>query len=94
MWKLHDLAEGTSKEENAKAIKSKLEELKLKVREIKALEVGINTNDSMDSYDVVLYSEFDSIEDLARYQNHPEHVRVGDFIGKVRQERKVVDYEV
>ena len=93
MWKLKDFAEGADKKENAQKIKSKLEGLKDKIEEIKFIEIGININDSADSYDVVLYSEFDSIEDLKIYQSHPEHVMVGDFISKVRLERKVVDYK-
>ena len=94
MWKLKDSAEGADKKENARKMKSKLEGLKRKIKEIRSIEVGININDSSDAYDVVLYSEFNSTEDLDAYQNHPEHLRVGDFIGKVRLERKVVDYEV
>jgi hypothetical protein len=93
MWKLKDFAQGATKKENAQKIKSQLEELRNKIKEIKFLEVGININDSADSYDIVLYSEFDSLEDLKTYQNHPEHIRVGDFVGEVRLERKVADYE-
>jgi len=94
MWKLLDFAEGAGKEENARIIKSGLEGLKNKIKGIVFLEVGINTNNSVDSYDVVLYSEFDSINDLEIYQSDPEHIKVSVFIGKVRLERKVVDYEV
>ena len=94
MWKLKDFAEGTDKKENAQKIKSKLEGLKDKIEEIKFIEIGININDSADSYDVVLYSEFDSLENLNIYRNHPEHLKVGELVSAVRLERKVVDYEV
>jgi calcineurin-like phosphoesterase family protein len=94
MWRLKDFAEGANKKENARKIKSQLEGLKRKIKEIRYIEVGINTNDSSDSYDIVLYSEFDSSEELRIYQNHPEHLKVGDFVSKVRLERKVVDFEV
>ena len=94
MWKLKDSAEGKSKKENALIIKSKLESLKQKIKEIKHIEVGININDAADSYDVVLYSEFDSLENLNIYRNHPEHLKVGELVSAVRLERKVVDYEV
>lgn len=33
-----------------------------------------------------------NIEDLEKYQNHPEHVKVAEFIAKVREDRIVVDY--
>lgn len=93
MWKLKDFAEGSSKIENAKAIKSGLESLKGIVEELKFVEVGININPGEQAYDVVLNSEFENMEDLSIYQNHPEHVKVAEFIAKVRSERVVVDYE-
>ncbi|MGL5244279.1 MAG: Dabb family protein [Sarcina sp.] len=34
------------------------------------------------------------MEDLNSYQKHPEHVKVGEFISKVRDGRVVVDYEI
>ena len=92
MWKLKDFAEGTGKKENALKIKASLERLKSKIREVKYLEVGISTGDAADFYDMVLISEFKDLRDLESYQKHPEHVKAAEFIGKVRLERKVVDY--
>ena len=94
MWKLKKFAEGGSKDENALLIKSKLEGLRKKIKQIKKLEVGFNLNPSSTAYDIVLYSEFDTMEDLNKYKTHPEHKRVGDFVSKVRLERKAIDYEV
>lgn len=94
MWKLKDFAEGSSRIENAKRIKELLENLKDKVAEIKSIEVGININNSDSAYDVVLYSEFEDEAALEAYQNHPEHIKVADFIGKAREHRVVVDYIV
>ena len=93
MWKLKEFAEGRGKAENAQKARFLLEGLRKKIKEIKKLEVGININSSLDSCDIVLYSEFSNIENLKAYQNHPEHIKVGDFINKIRLERKVVDYE-
>jgi len=93
MWKLKEFAEGKSKLENAQIIKSDLEALKDKIEQIKYIEVGININESEQAYDVVLYSEFNSMEDLNTYQNHPEHVKVAEFVGKVREARVVTDYD-
>ena len=60
---------------------------------IKTIEVGINERMSEQGYDVVLYSEFETWDDLDLYKKHPEHVKIAEFIGKVRIERKFVDYE-
>ena len=93
MWKLKNFAEGASKDENALLVKSKLEGLKKKIKCIKTLEVGFNLIESPTAYDVVLYTEFDTVEDLNKYKTHSEHKKVGDFVTKVRLERKVIDYE-
>jgi Stress responsive A/B Barrel Domain len=94
MWKLQDFAEGADKKENALKIKASLEGLKSKIKEVKFLEVGISVSDAADFYDIVLTTAFDSAKDLESYQKHPEHVKVAGFIGKVRLERKVVDYVI
>lgn len=94
MWKLKEFAEGKEKQENAKIIKTGLENLQDKINELKFIEVGININNSSQAYDIVLYSQFDNMEDLNIYQNHPGHIKVGEFVKKVVNERVVVDYEV
>jgi hypothetical protein len=93
MWKLKDSAEGASKQENAKKAKSMLEDLNNHIPEILKLEVGINFNPSEIASDLCLYSEFDSKEALKIYQVHPKHVEAAEFIGKIRSDRNVVDYE-
>ena len=93
MWKLKNFAEGASKDENALLVKSKLEGLKKKVKCVKTLEVGLNIMESPTAYDVVLYTEFDTVEDLNKYKTHPEQKKAGSFVTKVRLERKVIDYE-
>jgi hypothetical protein len=93
MWKLKDFAEGRSKAENAQKVKFLLDGLKKQIKQIKTLEAGINADNSADAYDIVLYTEFSNAENFNIYQNHPEHMKVGEFVGKVRLERKVVDYE-
>ncbi|MBF8302929.1 MAG: stress responsive barrel protein [Candidatus Dadabacteria bacterium] len=94
MWRLKEFANGVNKEENARKLKSHLESLKSKIKEIKRIEVGINIKSSDTASDVVLYSEFDSMDDLEAYQRHPEHMKVVDFVNEIRLERRVVDYKV
>lgn len=94
MWKLHDIAEGTGKLENAKKIKADLEALKEVIKEIIEIEVGINELESDQSYDILLYSTFKDFEDLNIYQNHPDHKKVAEFIGKVKSDRIAVDYRI
>ena len=93
MWKLKDFAEGAAKAENALKVKASLEGLNGRIEGLRLLEVGLNTNDTPAACDIVLYSEFDSAEDLKKYQNHPAHLKAGEIVGKVAFERKTVDYE-
>jgi|SRR3990172_526234 hypothetical protein len=92
LWKLKASAEGAGKEQNARKMKAELEALKGKIPQIRHIEVGINMVPSDAAYDVALYSEFATESDLDAYQKHPEHLKVADFVGKVRESRVVVDY--
>ena len=93
MWRLKESAEGRTKAENVLYIKQILELLPYKIKEIKNLEVGINILNAPPSYDLVLIVDFANLLDLQAYQAHPEHVKVADYVLKVRETRAVVDYE-
>jgi hypothetical protein len=93
MWKLKASAEGASREQNAKRLKTELEGLKNKIPLILQIEVGINLLPSEAAYDVALYSEFANEKDLDSYQKHPDHIRIADFVAKIREARAVVDYK-
>ena len=62
-------------------------------KEIKAFEVGINVNPSERASDVVLLSEFESIESLKKYQVHPDHKKLVEHLGHLTAETRVVDYK-
>ena len=59
-----------------------------------ALEVAIAQAGLEATYDVVLYSEFESAAALDAYQNHPQHLALKPFVGAVRLARQCMDYEV
>lgn len=92
MWKLKDFAEGADRFENAGKIKTMLESLKGVIEQIEYIEVGVNFNTSEMAYDAVLISEFENEQKLDEYKNHPEHLKVAQFVAKVKENRAVVDY--
>ncbi len=92
MWKLKDFAEGASRAENAQKLKSLLMSCANLTPGTLKFEVGLATDGLEATYDVVLYSEFSDKAALDAYQVHPEHVKIKDFIGAVRQERQCMDY--
>ena len=93
MWQFKDEAEGRTKAENCAYVKSLLEALPAKISFIKKLEVGITSWPTPMSADMVLVTEFDSKADLDLYAVHPEHLKVSEYVGKIRVSRLVADYE-
>ncbi len=93
MWKIKGSHEGADKSEIMDRIKKELDGLKNVIPEIKTMEVGRNSNELPTSFDIALYSEFESQEDLDIYKEHPEHQKVAQFIREVVADAVVVDYE-
>jgi Stress responsive A/B Barrel Domain len=93
LMKMAEEAEGRSGKENMELLKTKLEALPSKIQEIKFYEVGVNMVETPNSYDLVLVSEFESLDTLKIYIAHPEHRKVVEFLSKVVADRKSVDYE-
>lgn len=58
-----------------------------------AMEVGINEN-SLESWDIVLIATLDTMEDVARYAEHPAHVAAAAIIADVKVDRACVDYTI
>lgn len=94
LFKFKDFAEGEEKSRNIQRLKSRLEALDDIIDEIRFFEVGINVINSDAAYDLALSSEFESKEDLFRYQKHPEHLKVADLVKKVCESRVVADYVI
>ncbi len=89
MWKFKE-----NEHENMLLFRDRLLALKGKIPQIRSMEVGININPSDRSYDAVLVSEFDSMDDLRAYSTNPLHVEVSDFCKTIRTASVSCDYEV
>lgn len=90
MWKFkEDTAEADKLE-----MKRRLEGLKGVVPDLVHIEVGLDISGKDSAMDMVLYSEFQTAEDLAAYAGHPEHLKVVEFVKPLVCERAVVDYEI
>ena len=88
MWKFKE-----NEEENMKEFLDGLNNLKGIIPEIKRIETGININPK-NEYDAILISEFETMEDLEKYKNNPEHIKVSSLCKKIRIDRQAIDYEV
>jgi hypothetical protein len=81
-----------NKETNIQKVKIDIEALTQKIPQLKSMEVGADFMHSARSFDLVLYSKFETEKDLAIYDAHPEHQKVVSFIKQVIVESKAVDY--
>ncbi|MBC7765466.1 MAG: Dabb family protein [Hyphomonadaceae bacterium] len=94
MWTVVEEFEGQTKAQIIENMRTQLSGLQAEISEINALEVGVNCIVSDAAYDVVLVIIFNDQTALDVYLKHPAHVKVADYIGKVRKDRVVVDYIV
>jgi hypothetical protein len=90
MWKFKDEVAEADKLE----MKRQLESLKGVVPSLVDIEIGMNFAEGDAAMDMVLNSEFQTVEDLKVYVGHPEHLKVVEFVKPLVCERAVVDYEI
>lgn len=94
MFKLSENADGKTKKENLDIALNMLKNFKELIPVIKDFKAVANSADAPNSnYDIALICDFESIDDLNEYQNHPEHLKFGKFITQVRESRACIDYE-
>lgn len=92
-FRMAEEADGRSGTENARLLVEKLRALSGEIAELKGLEAGVDFTRSGASYDVGLYTVFDSRETLEAYRAHPKHQEVVAWINQVTTDRAAVDYE-
>ena len=93
LWKLHDHADGRSREENSQLAKSQLEALLGKIPGLLHIEVGMDVLHTDASADLCLYAHLESLAALEAYQVHPEHQAVVPLMKRITSSRTVIDYE-
>ncbi len=91
MFDFLEEAEGRSALENARIAQEMLEKLPRRSSDLTGLN---HSGANQTNYHLCLIADFDSQEDLERYIVHPDHVKVGEFMKKVRRNRSCVDYEL
>lgn len=81
--------------ENLSATRDKLLSMNGKIGQLRHLEAGIDVIRSERSYDIVLITKFDSLQDLQEYQVHPYHAgEVVPHMKSVCSSIVAVDYEI
>ncbi len=80
-------------QDHLEKVKKDLLALKDQIPLIKSMEVGIDILRTERSFDIVLYTKFDSLEDMNAYQVHPAHVKFAEYIQAAKESVFAVDYE-
>ncbi|MCD8166246.1 MAG: Dabb family protein [Bacteroides sp.] len=91
LFKLKEELSAGEKTKIMNDFKEALEALPATIPFIRKIEVGFNGNPA-EQYDIALYSEFDSLEDVNAYAVHPDHKAAGAIIADYREGRACVDY--
>jgi len=76
----------------AEDLKARLLSRKGKIDLIRKWEVGLNVGASSKPYDLVVYSTFDTMEDVAAFRVHPDHVEVATYVRGFVETSGTVDY--
>lgn len=93
VWNLADEAEGQDKAANIAEMKRRLDACQGIVPGMITFEVTAAQSGLEASWDMLLYSEFESVEALQAYVVHPTHQEAGTFIRKVVTVRDAFDYD-
>ena len=91
-WRLNG-ASAEEKAEQIAGIKERLLPLSASIPQLHNLRISENVIFPEKNADVVLEADFDSLEDLNIYLEHPEHVAAVGYIRSVVAERLAIDYE-
>lgn len=92
LWKINKNGTTAERQDTITAFRNKTEYLKTIIPEIQSASVGSNLN-AEEGFHVCIDSIFRSRHDLETYINHPEHLKVREFMNQVSYDKTVFDYE-
>lgn len=90
-WKINEHGTAEDRKQTVHTFRERTEYLKTIIPEIVEASVGSNVNS--EGFHVCIDSVFRTMEELERYINHPEHLKVRQFMNDVSYDKTVFDYE-
>lgn len=85
--------EGQDKNLILPGLKSRIDSMKGRIPGLLEIEAGINFSTRDVASDLALVSDFNSVEDLDFYREHPVHQDLINYLKAFRYKVAVVDYE-
>lgn len=93
LWKFDESYTSEEKNNLMENMRDRLLALKDKISEIHEIQVYFNDDSAAAAnFDIMLDTEFDSLDDLNAYQVHPEHVKVLQYVKSLKLQRAAIDY--
>lgn len=93
LFKLKNYSTPDEKRQALDTFRSKLLALKDSITELQSIEVGLHHALDTETYDLCLITRFNTMAGLEIYRDHPEHLKVVEFVKEHAVQRAVVDYE-
>lgn len=91
MWRIR-ADETVTKAQIVALLQEAVRQLRGRIPGLRFIELGIDIGGPSERSDVVLYTEFDALSDLAVYQDHEDHLKLVALLSTCRVETRVVDY--
>lgn len=91
-WKVCENGTEEDRKKVVEGFRKKTEYLQSIIPQIKEARVGYNVNGG-DVFHVCIDSVFNNLEELDQYINHPEHLKVREYMNSVSYDKAVFDYE-
>jgi len=66
--------------------------LEMSIEPLLKMEVGLNFSTRPSAYDLILLADFNDEDGLNIYRDHPDHIKVLDYLKIVMDKATVVDY--
>ena len=93
MFKLTNVKDDMDRSLQIDKMKSTFSPLRNTINVVESYEIGVNVKRTAFSYDLIIISEFNTLEKLEIYLNHPEHQKAIQICQDIKKEKAVIDYE-
>jgi heme-degrading monooxygenase HmoA len=91
LFRLKESLSQAEKRDIAVRFKTAIEALPEVIGFIGKIEVGLNINED-EKFDIALYSEFETLDEVKAYSAHPSHVAAAGILTGHVDERACVDF--
>ena len=91
LFRLKESLSQAEKRDIAVRFKTAIEALPEVIGFIGKIEVGLNINED-EKFDIALYSEFETLDEVKAYSAHPSHVAAAGILAGYVDERACVDF--